>query len=310
MTQPPVRDAVISVGTNSCRFLIASYPGDAPHPEYHETRGTRLGEGVQQRRHLEPAAVERTLDAVRAYATLAHGVRRTYGIGTSALRDAQDAAEFVRRFAEIAGTQLEILSGEEEARCSFAGALCGLASAGRPVPDAVTVIDVGGGSTEFATRSSPTDEPAVASLQMGAVRLTELHLHSDPPSTAEIEHCRSVVRVTLRGLPAAAAPRGMLVGVGGTANTAARMLQLMDERVGVAEIPAADLSDLLKATISVPVRERLRMRGLPQQRADIFPAGLMILAEAVSSAGARSLVVSESDLLLGYLARHRLPNPI
>lgn len=92
MTQPPVRDAVISVGTNSCRFLIASYPGDAPHPEYHETRGTRLGEGVQERRHLEPAAVERTLDAVRAYATLAHGVRRTYGIGTSALRDAQDAA--------------------------------------------------------------------------------------------------------------------------------------------------------------------------------------------------------------------------
>ena len=298
------REAVISIGTNSCRLLIATRAGDRPPlPEYHETRGTRIGEGVAEHRRLDHDAVERTLAAVRDYAQLARG-STLFGIGTSALRDAKDAEPFLKRFENDAGVPLAILSGDDEARYSFEGALCGLRAAGRTVADAVTVIDVGGGSTELAVRARAEGPVAVTSLQLGAVRLTETHLASDPPSAAEIEACRLAIRVMLRELPANATPRGMLVAVGGTANAAARMLQLMEERSGVAEIAAQDLADLLKATISIPVSERKRMRGLPAQRADIFPAGLMIVDEVVRLADAATLVVSASDLLLGYIACH------
>ena len=298
--------AVISVGTNSCRLLLASGTSGELRVDYHETRGTRLGEGLEESGRLDPAAVQRTLDAVRDYAALAAGAKRTFGIGTSALRDAADSASFSENFAETARVPLAILPGEEEASSSFEGAMRGLAAAGHAAPETACVVDVGGGSTEFAARQRRGEEPRVASLQIGAVRLTEKYLNDDPPTGAQVERCRQAVRAALNTLSSETAPRGMVAAVGGTANTAARMLRLTDEQSygAVADIPAADLSALLKATLSMSVRERLRLHGLPAQRADIFPAGLLILNEVVSAANAGSLVVCESDLLLGYLARH------
>jgi exopolyphosphatase/guanosine-5'-triphosphate,3'-diphosphate pyrophosphatase len=272
--------------------------------EYHESRGTRLGEQVNESGKLAPEAIERTLAAVADYAKLSAGADRVFGIGTSALRDASNANEFVAAFAQTAGVPLEILSGDEEALSSFAGAMCGLKAAGRIVPPSVTVVDVGGGSSEFATRVLETDEPRVASLQIGAVRLTEGYLTGDPPRVEDVQRCRQAIRAALAGLPADVRPAGAVVAVGGTANTAGRMLQLTDQGAKVADIPAADLAALLKATLAMPVRERTRLRGLPSQRADIFPGGLMILDETVRLAEATSLIVSESDLLLGYLERH------
>ena len=101
-------------------------------------------------------------------------------------------------------------------------------------------------------------------------------------------------------------PNGAVVAVGGTATTAARMLQAFDDASGsgVATIAAADLAALLKAVLSMPTSERKRLRGLPAQRADIFPAGMLIIDEVVTAAGASSLTITDSDLLLGYVARH------
>jgi exopolyphosphatase/guanosine-5'-triphosphate,3'-diphosphate pyrophosphatase len=299
------RFAIISAGTNSCRLLIAVRTAEGVlHSDYHETRGTRLGEGVNESGTLRQEARDRTLAAVADYVKLCAGADRIFGIGTSALRDASNADEFVASFVRIAGVPLEILSGDEEASSSFAGAMCGLKAAGRIVPASVTVVDVGGGSSEFATRVREIDEPRVASLQIGAVRLTERYLTGDPPRVEEIERCRQAIRAAFTALPTDVRPAGAVVAVGGTANTAGRMLQLSDQGAGVADIPAADLAALLKATLAMPVRERVRLRGLPAQRADIFPGGLMILDETVRLAEASSLVVSESDLLLGYIARH------
>jgi exopolyphosphatase/guanosine-5'-triphosphate,3'-diphosphate pyrophosphatase len=274
--------------------------------DYHETRGTRLGEGVNETGRLQPEAMARTLAAVADYAKLCAGAARTWGIGTSALRDASNADEFVASFSQAAGVPLAILTGEEEASSSFEGAMCGLKAAARIVPASVTVVDVGGGSTEFATRVRERDEPRVASLQIGAVRLTERFFTSDPPRIEEVERCRQAIRAALAGLLPDVRPAGSVVAVGGTASTAGRMLQLTDPGAGatVADIPAADLAALLKATLALPLRERVRLRGLPAQRADIFPAGLMILDETVRTAESASLIVSESDLLLGYLTRH------
>ena len=301
------RYAVISVGTNSCRLLIASRgPDGAIRSDYHETRGTRLGEGVDKAGSLKPDAVERTLDAVRDYAVLARGVDTVFGIGTSALRDAADRREFADRFERDAGVGLDVLAGDEEASSSFAGALAGIRAGGLDVPASLSVIDVGGGSTEIAVRTDAADAPRVASLQIGAVRLTESWLKSDPASAAEIERARLVVGSAIAGLPEGVRPAGAIVAVGGTATTAARMLQALDEAPGsgVAVIAAADLAALLKAVLALPTAERKRMRGLPAQRADIFPAGLLIIDEIVRAAGAGSLTVTDSDLLLGYIVRH------
>lgn len=301
------RYAVISVGTNSCRLLIAERGADGVlRPDYHETRGTRLGEGVDETRTLRSEAIDRTLAAARDYASLARGSDKIFGIGTSALRDSSNRREFTDRFESVAGVKLELLGGDEEASCSFAGALAGLRASGVDVPAKVSVVDVGGGSTEIATRAREKEEPRVRSLQLGAVRLTESSLAGDPPEAADIERARRVIRAELAGLPEDVRPSGALVAVGGTATTAARMLQALDDSSGsgVATIATADLSALLKAVLSMPTRDRMRMRNLPAQRADIFPAGMLIIDEVVREAGVVSLAVTDSDLLIGYIVRH------
>jgi len=299
--------AVISVGTNSCRLLIAVRGADgALRPDYHETRGTRLGEGVDDARNLRTDAIDRTIAAVQAYAALARGSDKIFGIGTSALRDSANRREFTDRFEAEAGTKLKLLSGDEEAMSSFAGALAGMRASGLDIPAAISVVDVGGGSTEIATRSRTGEEPRVRSLQLGAVRLTESSLTGDPPIAADIERARRLIRAELAGLPEDVKPKNAVVAVGGTATTAARMLQALDDGSGssVATIDAADISALLKAVLSMPTSERKRMRSLPEQRADIFPAGLLIIDAIVREAGVASLAVTDSDLLLGYVARH------
>jgi exopolyphosphatase/guanosine-5'-triphosphate,3'-diphosphate pyrophosphatase len=299
------RYAVISAGTNSCRLLIATADGDALHVDYHESRGTRLGADVDSARRLNDEAISRTLAAVRDYAELARGAAKVFGIATSALRDAQNAADFARDFERIAGVPLRILTGEEEAQSSFAGVLNGFSAAGRQAPDSMCVVDVGGGSTEFAARSRAGAKPAVASLQIGAVRLTEKYLAGDPPERAQIERCRQAIRAALDGLEEAVRPRGAVVAVGGTANTAARMLQLFEDDApqAIVAVPVADLRELLKATLAMPISDRKRLRGLPAQRADIFPAGLMIVLEAAAQGSAATILVSGNDLLLGFLSR-------
>jgi exopolyphosphatase/guanosine-5'-triphosphate,3'-diphosphate pyrophosphatase len=306
-SRPIARYAVISVGTNSCRLLIAVRGADGVlRSDYHETRGTRLGEGVDETRALRPEAIDRTLTAARDYASLARGSDEIFGIGTSALRDSSNRREFTDRFESVVGAKIELLGGDEEASCSFAGALAGLSANGVDVPASISVVDVGGGSTEIATRAHANEEARVRSLQLGAVRLTESSLGGDPPGPADVERARRVIRAELAGLPDDVRPSGALVAVGGTATTAARMLQELDESSGsgVATIAAADLSALLKAVVSMPTRERMRMRNLPAQRADIFPAGMLIIDEIVRESGVASLAVTDSDLLLGYIARH------
>src|SRR4029077_17153914 len=113
----PMRAAVISIGTNSCRLLIATLgPGDRFTPEYHESRGTRVGEGIAPGKLLEPAAAERTLTAVSDYAALARYADGTFAVGTSAVREAADAGAFAARIRDITGAELHVLAGDEEAR--------------------------------------------------------------------------------------------------------------------------------------------------------------------------------------------------
>jgi exopolyphosphatase/guanosine-5'-triphosphate,3'-diphosphate pyrophosphatase len=295
-----VRCAVISIGTNSTRLLIARVASGALSPEYHESRGTRLGEGLKASAALSPAAVERTLAAVADYARLSHGIDGIYLIGTCALRDASDADRFASRARELVGVPLSVLTGDEEARASFEGALYGLAAAGISVDGSLTVVDVGGGSVEIARRDTPESTPATSSLALGAVTLTERFLGGDPPTAEEVRRCRGTIRLTLGTLDDASRPRGAIVAVGGTATTVTEMLQA-DWIVDVATLPRGDLSDVTNLVASATVAQRRRMHGLPEQRADIVCAGLLVLDEVCEVVAASELLVARTDLLAGYL---------
>jgi exopolyphosphatase / guanosine-5'-triphosphate,3'-diphosphate pyrophosphatase len=301
-----VRAAVISIGTNSCRLLIATIEsGGIFTPEYHESRGTRVGEGIAPGKLLEPAAAERTLAAVGDYAALARHADRTFAIGTSALREAADAGAFAARVREVTGADLCILGGDEEARASYVGARHGLVAAGIVLSGGLTVADIGGGSTEIARGDGDGEGTPIrtASLPLGAVRLTERFLVSDPPTADEVARCRTAIALSLDGLDRAMRPTVPLAFVGGTAATAVRMLQV-DERDGVARIEVASLRELCRAVSALSVSQRKKLHGLAAQRADIIPAGLLVLQAIAQSARAHEFLVAQADLLSGYLLEH------
>lgn len=304
-----MRCAIISVGTNSCRLLIARNHEGGWQPEYQELRGTRLGEGLKAGGRLDDAAMQRTLAAVEAMASLARAADERLGIGTSALREAANAYDFARAFAQATGARLAILTGDEEARYSYAGALMGLAAAGVDISKGACVADIGGGSTEIAAGGAGLDPEMAISIELGAVGLTEATMPSDPPTADEVERARMTARLALQ----AAAARtnradSPLVAVGGTADAAAHMLLAYETAgragTGPAIVRRSDLDALLKLVVSVPTEQRKKLRGLPDQRADIFPAGLIILVELLAALGRHQAAVTQSDLLLGYIARH------
>jgi exopolyphosphatase/guanosine-5'-triphosphate,3'-diphosphate pyrophosphatase len=302
-----MRAAVISIGTNSCRLLIASLgAGGRFTPEYHESRGTRLGEGIAPGKLLEPAPAERTLAAVNDYAALARHADKTFAIGTSALREAADAGAFAARVHEITGSDLHVLTGDDEARASFDGACHGLSESGVTVDGAVTVADVGGGSAEIARRDGAGQPVRTTTLPLGAVRLTERFLVSDPPTSDELERCRAAIALSLGAVDDTLRPRGMLAFVGGTAATAARMLQA-EENHGVARVSAAALAELGRAVSALPIEQRKRLHGLSAQRADIIAAGLLVLESIATAASASQVLIVQADLLTGYLLEHAKP---
>lgn len=305
-----MRYAVIGIGTNSCRLLVATHESDQWAVEHHDIRGTRLGQGVRARGKLEPAAIERTLDAVREFAALGCQADAFFVIGTCALRDASNAADFARQARDVAGVDLRVLTAEEEARASFAGAAWALQNSGVAVKSTrsstICVADVGGGSTELAVGDSERGAKQVASLPYGAVGLTERFFKHDPPMTEELSAAKTAVRLALEALGSDVRPQGTIVLVGGTADTAARMLNAYDAAasVQVARVRTDDLQDLLRLTSSVTTAKRKLLSGLPESRADIFPAGLIVLNELVRQAGAPEILITENDLLLGYLLEH------
>lgn len=300
-----MRCAVIGVGSNSCRLLIATRDADRWKIEHHDIRGTRLGQEVGSSGKLAPAAIERTLDALREFAGLGRQADKLFVIGTSALREASNAADFARRAREVVGANIHVLTSEEEGRASFAGAAWALNSwsPGALAPGTVCVADIGGGSTELAIGNPENGVQRVTSMPLGAVGLTERFFKHDPPTAEELSACRTAVRFSLEALDSNQRPQGTIVLVGGTADTAARMLNSYDSRRGVniARVRTEDIQDLFRLTSSLPTARRKLLHALPESRADIFPAGLIIADELTRQAGAGEVLITESDLLLGYL---------
>jgi exopolyphosphatase/guanosine-5'-triphosphate,3'-diphosphate pyrophosphatase len=302
-----MRVAAIDIGTNSVLLLVAERRGDDVVPIVERATITRLGQGVDRTRTLAPEAVQRTLACLERYAEelRSAGASRVDAVGTSAMRDAAGGDAFVARARELLGVAPRVVSGEEEARLSFSGALSGLRLADGPV----AVFDVGGGSTELIRGELTAGEPVVhaaTSLDVGAVRLTERHIRSDPPSPPELDAVRADAR---RALASASFgdPGARLVGVAGTVTTLAAVARAIVP-YDAARIHGATLTaDELRATgtrlAALPVAERRRVPGLDPARADVIVAGAVLVDEVLRAArgdahGAE-LVVSDRGVRWG-----------
>jgi exopolyphosphatase / guanosine-5'-triphosphate,3'-diphosphate pyrophosphatase len=295
---------LISIGTNSTRLLVLD---DAATLAV-ESRGTRLGTGLQQTGRLDPDARERTLAAIADYMGQVRAHRAGIAcIATSAMRRAADGADFTAAVRELTGVEPHILSGDEEAAYSFLGAT--QVSGGN---EPVAVLDSGGGSTELAI-----DVPAEArdrgtvgytcSVEIGAVRLAERHpalLGGSALGSGERSRVLTAARADAAAIlaPFAAAPApSRVIVVGGSAFTAAAMIAAAPLRDGVT-MDAAQRAALLDELLSRDLEARKALPFIRPQRADILPAGIAIIDEACRILGVPEVTVSVDDLLAGYLA--------
>jgi len=302
--------ACIDIGTNSVLLLIAERGPRGPVAVVEEATITRLGQGVDRTRQLAPEACERTLACLRAYAEAIarHGAEQVIAVGTSAMRDATNGAEFRAHAAAILGAEPRVISGDEEATLTFAGALSGLAQEG-----SLVVFDVGGGSTEIIVGESHALEHRVVSarsLNVGSVRLFERFLKDDPPSPEQCALLREHVRAELSSYGAIPAKK-TLVGVAGTVTTLAA-IDLALEPYDAARVHGARLSERRVQAISAELSSksleaRKAIAGLAPKRADVIVAGALLVHEVLMWAQCEELVASDRGVRWGLAARALAP---
>ncbi len=299
--------AAVDCGTNSTRLLVVDAAGEVLD---RRMAVTRLGQGVDATRRLDPAAVERTIAVLRGYRQVMDrlGVGRVRLVATSAARDAKNAESFFEQAAAVTGTRPELLSGSDEGRLSFAGATARL-PAGWDRSEPVLVVDIGGGSTELAVGAPAGAPPAAVSVDVGCVRVTERLLGGDPPSAAQLDEARRAVAEELgrarRSLPAPGAG-GQLVGLAGTVST----LSMLASGTAVYErrlvhhttLDRRDVELWLERLAGEPAADRARRPGMVEGRADVIVGGVLILAEVMAAFGQSRCLVSEDDILDGLAA--------
>jgi exopolyphosphatase/guanosine-5'-triphosphate,3'-diphosphate pyrophosphatase len=293
------RVAVIDVGTNSSRLLVADVAEDRVTPIDRRSRVTRLGRGVDLSGRLSAEAIEDVCGAIAEYVEAIEelGAGRVDAIATSAVRDAANGSAFVAELRERFALSARVLDGEEEARLTYLGATS------EHVPTEPTlVIDIGGGSTELIVGRG-REIAFHTSLQVGVVRHSERHIGSDPPAAIELESLATDVRgqieTAIAGAPAAVEG----VAVAGTPTSLAAIeMELVPydpARVHghVLSLPA--IQRMLSTLASVSLAERVEIAGLHPDRAPTIVAGVVILVEVMRAFGLERIGVSEHDILYG-----------
>lgn len=302
--------AAIDCGTNSTRLLVAGEDGSALE---RLMRITRLGQGVDATGRLADDAVDRTVAVLREYRAVMdrHGVSRVRMTATSAARDASNREELFAAVHEAVGLTPELLGGHEEGRLSFRGATAEL----DPDDGPFLVVDIGGGSTEFAVGSPSSADggpEGVLSTDIGCVRLTEKFLHSDPPAPEELSQAFDIVRNHLddvtREIPGVGEAR-RFVGLAGTVSAMAAVeigLPAYDrDRVHHFVLTRQAAEDVFRTLATETRRQRIHNPGLEEARADVIVGGAVILVGIMRYFDLDECLVSESDILDGLVASLR-----
>jgi exopolyphosphatase/guanosine-5'-triphosphate,3'-diphosphate pyrophosphatase len=298
---PGGRIAVVDLGTNSTRLLVAERSGEELRQLERRTRVTRLGQDVERSGRLADEAMQRVYEAVAGYREAIDrlGAERIVALATSAVRDAANGEDFRRELRERFEIEVRTIPGEEEARLTFLGATVGRADR------ETLVIDIGGGSTEFVV-GRPGPEPDFhVSTRMGSVRHTERHLADDPPSAAQLDELARDARAIVESEVPEGVRRRVSEGiaVAGTATSLAAIDQALDpydpERVHGYRLELAASERIFDELAALPVERRRGVAGLNPDRAPTIVAGVGILLAAMRAFGLEHVAVSEADILDG-----------
>jgi exopolyphosphatase / guanosine-5'-triphosphate,3'-diphosphate pyrophosphatase len=297
-----VRAAVVDIGTNSTRLLIADVDGSIEE-RVRESTVTRLGEGVEATGRLGDEPQRRVYATLERYAAeiRAHECDASAAVMTSAVRDAANGAEFAAAVRDRYGLESRTLSGDEEAACTYAGATAARAP---DDPTELVVIDIGGGSTELVCGAGG-ELGFYVSAQIGVVRHTERHIKSDPPAAEELaalaadvdQGLAAVVPEDVRARTQAA------VAVAGTATSCAA-IDLALERYDTRKVEGhvltrAQLDALLERLAALPLAERRQVTGLDPDRAPTIVAGVVVLSRVLDAFELAEVEVSDRDILWG-----------
>ena len=301
----PVRRAVIDVGTNSVKLLVADVDGHSVIPISEESEQTRLGKGFYETYRLQPDAIQDTASVVAQFAGAARFRQATSirVIATSAARDALNKEELLGAIRRFAGLEVEIISGEQEADLVYQGVRSDPKLAG----ERLLILDVGGGSAEFIIGEN--EHPQFAqSFPLGSVRLLEHLRISDPPTAGELEQCRSHLKdffarhilPAVNPVLAEGRAQTRFIGTGGAATILARMEYELNKyqrhEIEGASIPLESVRKWMVKLWSMPLRERRGITGLPKKRADVILPGLAIYEAVLQEFGFAELRASTRGL--------------
>lgn len=303
-----MRVGAIDCGTNSIRLLVADVDGPDLREVVREMTVVRLGEGVDRTGAFSQAALDRTFAACDDYAATLDriGVQRLRFVATSASRDVSNRSAFFDGVRERLGVAPEVISGAEEARLSFRGAVEGLPADLIAMP--TLVVDIGGGSTEFVlgdrSGDGAADVEAAVSVNIGCVRMTERHLHGDPPSDEEIARVESDVAAALDEA-AAAVPlerARSLVGVAGTVTTLVALIHGLaaydPAEIHGREATLPEIDELTERLLAMPRAERAELPVMHPGRVDVIGGGALVLRAIMRRTGL-PVIASETDILDG-----------
>jgi exopolyphosphatase / guanosine-5'-triphosphate,3'-diphosphate pyrophosphatase len=299
MSEGSKRVAVIDVGTNSARMLVADVADGQVSPVERRSTVTRLGRGVDLTGRLSAEAIEDACAALAGYVATVEelGAETVDAIATSAVRDAENGSAFIAELRERFALSARVLDGEEEARLTYLGA-----TAEQPPTEPTLVVDIGGGSTELIVGTGP-EISFHTSLQAGVVRHSERHVATDPPTAVELE----ALATDIRGLIEAAVPPGTAasagIAVAGTPTSLAAVemgLEPYDPaRVHGHALSLPAIQRMLSQLASAPLAERVQVPGMHPDRAPTIVAGVVILVETMRAFGLERIGVSEHDILYG-----------
>ncbi|MFD9500312.1 exopolyphosphatase [Streptomyces sp. NPDC060035] len=305
------RVAAIDCGTNSIRLLVADAdPASGRFTELdRRMQIVRLGQGVDRTGRLAPEALERTFAACREYAAAIKelGAEKIRFVATSASRDAENSAVFVKGVLDILGVEPEVISGGQEAQLSFDGATKELTGSDH-LEKPYLVVDIGGGSTEFVVGDDSVR--AARSVDIGCVRMTERHLVEDgtvldPPTPGRIAAIRADIDAALdlaeETVPLAEA--ATLVGLAGTVTTVAAIALGLEEydseAIHHSRVSFEQVREITGRLLSSTHEERAAIPAMHPGRVDVITAGALVLLAVMERTGAREVVVSEHDILDG-----------
>ncbi len=300
-----VRRAVIDVGTNSIKLLVADVRGREVTPIHEESKQTRLGKGFYETHQLQPESIAHTAAAVWEFSEIARerSAESIRVIATSAARDAKNPRDLTDAIERACGLKTEIISGAREAEWAFQGVATDTELATHPL----LLLDVGGGSTEFIVGQG-TKKHFAHSFPLGTVRLMEKFPHSDPPTKAEFTKCRDWLRAFLNHEvhpqlePALNNERGeiQLIGTGGTTSILARVEKKLDrfdrDKIERAVLTLEQVSAHRERLWSLPLAARKEIPGLPKQRADVILTGVLIFEAVMQEFSFKELRVSTRGL--------------